>query len=248
MNKKTEKDYDMLKCTLHFILAIIGAFLFIASITAFQHILSSKFLASNVIGLLILLIGFFLTWYSLRFVFKTSLLAFQWLCGILVLLVCASLSWHQSASFIAIVPAAITVYIISKYRHRINDNQENTFSGDIAKIWSIISYWFIVDDIKIMKSDKKLLRFSIIYKIIYWVCICIMLYTCVPLFRSLLIYSLKSSASNMTSEAYMGIVDGYMKLLMRTSFFPILIGTMAYFRMRHIQSIKFYRKRLNLNS
>jgi len=115
----------MIKSILHFIIAIVGTFLFITSITGFHKILSNEFLASNITGLLILLIGFFLAYYSIRFVFKTSLLAFQWLAGILAWLVCTNLIWHESRMFISMASAAIIVFFISKYRYRINDNKKD---------------------------------------------------------------------------------------------------------------------------
>jgi len=119
------RNYDMINTTLHFIIAIVGTFLFTTSITGFHKILSSKFLASNITGLLILLIGFFLAYYSIRFVFKTSLVAFQWLGGILAWLISNSLIWHESRMFIALTSVAITVFLISKYRNKINDNEKN---------------------------------------------------------------------------------------------------------------------------
>jgi len=111
----------MIKCTLHFVVAIIGTFLITTSITSFYNILSLEFLASNVMGVVILIIGLVLSSFSVRVVFKSSLLAFQWLGGILVWLICNSLIWHKTGMFIAMASAAITVYAISKYRHKINE-------------------------------------------------------------------------------------------------------------------------------
>ena len=119
----------MIKTILHFIIAIVGTFLFTTSLTGFHKILSKEFLASNITGLFILLMGFFLAYHSIRFVFKTSLVAFQWLGGILAWLICNSLIWHESRMFIAMASAAITVFFISKYRYRINDNEKNSLDA-----------------------------------------------------------------------------------------------------------------------
>ena len=130
-----------------------------------------------------------------------------------------------------------------------NNSKRKILNIHMKRIWDAFLYLFITDDFKIMKSDKQLLKFSILYKIVYWICIFLLILTCIPFFGTLLAYTLKSSkCSNMTIEAHIYAIESFVKLFMLTTCFPFLIGTIAYFRIRHIQSIKFYRKKLNINS
>ena len=130
-----------------------------------------------------------------------------------------------------------------------NNLKRKAIKKYFGRMWSAFLYLFIVDEFKIIKSDKKLLKFSILYNIIYWICICILLFTCFPIFQAFLAYCLKCSTCNhWTLESHIRVLESYMKLFMITSFLPVLIGSMAYFRIRHIRSIKFYRRKLNINS
>jgi hypothetical protein len=131
--------------------------------------------------------------------------------------------------------------------------EKNSIKNDIIealeRIWRAFIYLFVFDDFKIIKSDKQLLKFSILYKFVYWFCICFLIFTCFPLLKSLVTYSLKcSTCSQMSFKAYMKVLEMYMKLFAITAFSPVLVGSVAYFRIQHIRSIKFYRKRLNMNS
>ena len=119
----------------------------------------------------------------------------------------------------------------------------------LKRIWRAFIYLFVFDDFKIIKSDKQLLRYSVLYKFIYWFCICFFVLTNFPLLKSLINYSLKcSNCSDMSFKAYMNGLEVYIKLFSITAFWPILIGCVAYFRIQHIRSIKFYRKKLNMDS
>jgi hypothetical protein len=100
---------------------------------------------------------------------------------------------------------------------------------------------------KIIEDDLRLLKYKMLYRILYWAFFVVVLLFCYWLFKLEYATSNLHSQGKITEEEYVKKIIETENLFFKASVFPFLIGLFAYLRLRHMKSIAFYRKELGLD-